>query len=462
MKLLIKNGTIVNADRELLADILVCGRSIERIAKNIPLPAGPSVKMIDATGMLVFPGGVDPHVHMSLPTGAGRSSDDFYTGSRAALMGGTTTLIDFVTPSRGVSLTGALTCRHREAEGSMADYSFHVSPVEWTDTTADEIRACVKAGLPSFKLYMAYKGAIGIDDEVMEKVMGVVARSGGMVTVHCETGDEIEMLRRELAFSGQLGPASHPVSRPPHTESRAVEKAISVAEKTACPLYIVHVSAAQSLEHIRKAQNKGQPVMAEVCVHHLLLDVSLYDGPFEAAAPYVLSPPLRSEKDRDALWQALQDKTIQVVGTDHCPFFMEQKQAGKEDFRRIANGAGGVEHRLALLYTFGVLEGRISRQQFVDRCATQPAKIFGLYPQKGVIAEGSDADLVIWDPLAMRMISASTHHQNSDVNIYEGTKTRGHPNMVVSKGQIVAEDGKLTGAPHGQFLKRTLFGGPGA
>lgn len=455
MMLLIKNGTLVNAHNEFTADILVAGDRILQIAKHIPLVDDTVVKMTDATGMLVLPGGIDPHVHMHLPAGAGHSSDDFATGSKAALMGGTTTLIDFVTPKRGMSLTGALASRQSETEGSMTDYSFHVSPVEWTDITADEIRECVRAGLTSYKLYMAYKDAIGIDDGVMEKVMQVVADAGGIVTVHCETGDEIEVLRRELAEAGQLSPAAHPLSRPPHTESRAVERAIALAGKTACPLYIVHVSAAESVDHIRSAQTRGQRVMAEVCPQHLLLDKSIYEGPFEAAAPYVLSPPLRSEKDRKVLWQALQEGVIQTVGTDHCPFFMKQKEAGRDDFRKIANGAGGVEHRLALLYTFGVLEGKISRRQFVDSCAAQPAKIFGLYPQKGVIAEGSDADLVIWDPVAEGIISAKNHHQNSDINIYEGIKTRGNPKMVISKGQIVAEDGKFMGAPRGKFLKRS-------
>lgn len=457
MQLLIKNATIVNATDTKVADILINGRHIDRIAKNLEIPADTLVKEVDASNMLAFPGGIDPHVHMSLPTNAGYSSDNFYTGSRAALMGGTTTIIDFVTPQKGMSLQEAITNRLDEARDCLTDFSFHVSPVEWRDSIPDEIQSCIQDGIPSFKLYMAYKDAIGVDDATLEGVMRSVAANNGLVTLHCETGDEVDALRDAFASDGGLSPAFHPLSRPAETESSAVKKAISLAGKTGCPIYIVHTSAASSISHIRKARQNGQTVMAEVCPQHLLLDEIVYNQAFDKSAPYVLSPPLRSSTNRAALWEALAEGVLQTVATDHCPFFMQQKQAGRDDFRKIPNGAGGVEHRLALLYTHGVKSGHISDQQFVDLVATGPAKIFGLYPQKGVIQEGSDADIVLWDPTAKRKITAATHHQNSDINMYEGMETIGHPQMVITKGAIVMADDVMKATPKGEFLRRKTF-----
>ncbi|MDR4988231.1 MAG: dihydropyrimidinase [Bacteroidales bacterium] len=437
MAVLVSNAFIVNAEESFHADILIEDDKVKSIAKGIRADSRKELIHLDASGKIVMPGGVDPHVHMQLPTGAGYSSDDFLTGSRAALKGGTTTLIDFVTPKRGQSLTEALAGRKKEATNCLTDYSFHISPVEWRSTTADEIRECISMGYRSFKIYMAYKDSIGVGGEVIENVMRVIAGSGALVIMHCETGDEIEEMRQQLANQGKLSPASHPLSRPPHTESRAVEQAIRLAGKTGCPLYIVHVSTAESVELIRKARMAGQQVMGEACPHHLLLDESLYDKPFEESAPYVMSPPLRSRRHRDALWQGLKDGTLQTVGTDHCPFLMKQKALGRHDFRKIANGAGGVEHRLSLLYTYGVLREKISLQELVKLCSTNPAKIFGLYPKKGVIAEGADADLVIWDPKKQQTISAKSHHQNCDHNIYEGFKTTGYPEQVILKGRLL-------------------------
>lgn len=458
MHILFKHADVINADGRVRADVLVQDERILQLAESISAPTGEPLQTIDASGMLLLPGGIDPHVHMHLPTAAGYSSDDFISGSRAALLGGTTTIIDFVTPRRGMSLTDALVARLMEADGCHTDYSFHVSPVEWRDGTEREIRECIAAGLTSFKLYMAYKDSIGINEDVMERVMRVVAEEGGMVIAHCELGDEVEELRRQLVESGAKSPAAHPLSRPPHTEGQAVRKAISLAEKTACPLYVVHVSTAEAIAHIRHARAKALPVWAEVCPHHLLLDQGLYNQAFEQASAYVLSPPLRSAAEREALWAALEDGGIQTVGTDHCPFFMEQKEKGRSDFRMIANGAGGVEHRLALLYTYAVLEGRISHERWVDLCSTRPAKIFGLYPRKGLIAPGADADLVLWDPNARDVISAATHQQRSDISIYEGMSTQGKAVLVVKGGKIVAEGGKIQRPPGGSLLRRRLPG----
>ncbi len=454
MDLLIKNGHMISPEEEFTGDLLVRDGIIHRLARHIEPMSDTQVQTIDASGMLVFPGGVDPHVHMNLPTAAGYSSDNFVSGSKAALMGGTTTIIDFVTPERMTSLSDALAQRKAEATNCHTDYSFHVSPTQWDHRTASEIKECIYGGLPSFKVYMAYKDRIGLDDEAIERVMRTVAAYGGIVAVHCESGEQIDQLRNELAASNRQDPASHPLSRPPQAESDAVKKAISLAEKTGCRLYIVHVSAAASVRHIREAQKKGLPVYGEVCPHHLLLDASLYHEPFEKAARYVMSPPLRSETDRNSLWEALKDNVLQAVSTDHCPFYMKQKAIGRHDFRKIANGVGGVEHRLPLLYTYGVLTGKISIKQFVHLCATQPARMFNLYPQKGIISEGADADLVVWNPRAQGVISAKTHHQQSDINIYEGMRTTGKAEIVIRKGEIAVSDGQFRNPSPGRFIVR--------
>ncbi|WP_462279754.1 dihydropyrimidinase [Salinivirga cyanobacteriivorans] len=410
---------------------------------------------IDASGLYLLPGGVDPHVHMQLPTPAGPSSDTFYTGSVAALHGGTTTIIDFVTPQPGQSLVDALEARMQEAESSLIDYSFHVSPIEWRDTTAEEIEACFKRGITSFKIYMAYKQAVGLEDNEVERVLQTVGRLGGMVTVHAEMGDEIDALRDQSAAAGKLEPDAHQATRPNHTEADAVKKVIDMAADASCPLYVVHVSTRESLEHIRNAQAKGQQVIAETCPHYLLLDESKYAGTFEKTVKYVLSPPLRTEADQKALWHALKDGDISTIGTDHCPFTLAQKSAGKDDFRKIPNGAGGVEHRIALLYTYGVLPEKISFQKMVDVACTQPAKIFGLYPKKGEIKAGSDADLLVWDPNTESVISSKNHHQNSDLNIYEGFTSRGNAKWVIRSGEVVIADGELIDSGvTGKFLKR--------
>jgi dihydropyrimidinase len=456
MTILIKNGTLVTASSTGIADILIEDDRIKLIGTNISEKTAD--KVIDARGMYILPGGVDPHVHMHLPGAAGYSSDDFQSGSRAALFGGTTTLIDFVTPGRGESLTDALAKREGEAQNSLADYSFHVSPVEWRNSTATEIDGCIKLGITSFKIYMAYKNTIGLDDQDIEKVLQTVAMAGGIVTVHCETGDEIEELRAKYFNNNNTAPVYHALSRPAVCEVAAVEKIISLAGKAGCPLYIVHVSAGGSLKHIRKAQSAGQKVFAETCPQYLLLDQTRYRGKFSQTVPFVISPPLRSRKDNEALWDAIADKTISTVGTDHCPFTFSQKLAGANDFRKIPNGAGGVEHRLQLLYTYGVMKGKISINHMVDLFSTQPAKIFGLYPKKGAIEPGSDADIVIWDPDSENIITTSSHHQNCDINIYEGFSVKGSVRYVIAGGKIVIQDEVMIEPEiRGKFLKRLAF-----
>ncbi len=455
MKILIKNGTVVTPEISRITDVLIQDGTVSSVVSDSP--ANDADRIIDATGMFVLPGGVDPHVHMHLPSPAGFSSDDFLTGSRAALHGGTTTLIDFVTPEKGEPLNLALEKRMRDAEHSLTDYAFHVSPVEWRESIPGEIMECIRLGVTSFKVYMAYKQTVGLDDEDLLRVMKAVAKAGGTVTVHCEEGDEIDRLIDRFILHGHTLPLYHFLSRPSRLEASAVKKAIELAVKAECPLYIVHVSAAESLEHIREARSRGQTVYAETCPQYLLLDNSKYTGPFEQTSPYVISPPLRTEADSEALWHALADGTLNTVGTDHCPYTAEQKKAGMEDFRRIPGGAGGVEHRLALLYTYGILTGWLNFNQLVNIYSYEPARIFGIHPRKGDIIAGSDADIVIWNPEPTGIISAESHHMNCDINIYEGMAVRGSPEYVIKGGEVMVEKGKVTGPVRkGNYLHRTV------
>ena len=442
--ILIKNGTVVNAGGSQRADVLIRDGKIIETGSRLELASGEGMA-INAEGRYLFPGGIDPHVHMHLPTPAGYSSDDFLTGSKAALYGGTTTIIDFVTPKKGQLLSDAIALRKTEAEGCLTDYSFHVSPVEWRDSMEQEIADCMeKEGFRSFKVYMAYKDSIGLNDDVLLKVMKAVGKAGGMVTAHCELGDEIEILRNKFAAENKLAPVYHPLSRPPEAEALAVKKAIELAGEANCPLYIVHVSSKESLAHIAKAKNKGQEVYAETCPQYLLLDDSKFEGDFEEVSKFVFSPPLRKKADNDALWEALKSGVIDTVGTDHCPFTQEQKNRGRNDFREIPNGAGGVEHRLNLLYTYGVLAEKISIGQFVALTSANAAKIFGMFSGKGTIEKGADADVVIWNPETEKTISADTHCSNCDLDIYEGFKITGAPEIVIRNGIIVKENNNLT------------------
>jgi dihydropyrimidinase len=450
MSILIKNAVIFDAEKVFQTDILLSEGGFLEIGKDIKKNAD---RVIDATGKYVFPGGIDPHVHFHLPTPAGFSADDFASGSKAALFGGTTTIIDFVTPQRGQSLIEALEMRILDARDSLVDYSFHISPVDWRPSLEEEIKECVRRGFPSFKIYLAYRQSIGIDEETMYKVMQIVAKAGGMVTAHCELGEEVDRLRNEFASKENLTPVYHAQSRPPYTESEAVEKAIKAVEKTGCPLYIVHVSSAESLHHIRKAQQKGLPVMAETCPHYLLLNDDKYMGDFEETCPFVLSPPLRKPLDSEMLWQAVADGTLQTVGTDHCPFSMEQKAFGKNDFRLIPNGGGGVEHRLEHLFTFGVLQNKISMNHFTALTSSAAANIFGL-ETKGKIQIGADADLVIWNPETTKTVSAKNHHSACDNSIYEGFSTKGSAEFVIKSGELIIEGGKLLKQVPGKLLLR--------
>jgi dihydropyrimidinase len=455
MRTLIKNGTIVTSKEQFKSDVLIQDDKIISIAEHIPEKQVD--KVIDAKDRYIFPGGVDPHVHLHLSTPAGYSSDDFLSGGIAALCGGTTTILDFVTPKKGQPLPEALSNRIDEASNCPIDYSFHISPVDWRTTSEEEIQQCIELGFPSFKIYLAYKDTIGLDEESTYHVMKALGKHSGMVTAHCELGDEVNTFRDFYFNQKMVSPLYHMLSRASQLESIAVKRAIDIADQTNCTLYIVHVSAGDSLKHIHLAQQSGQPIFAETCPQYLLLDESKYTGDFEQTAKYVISPPLRKPEDANQLWEGIQNNIIQTVGTDHCPFSFEQKSAGKDDFRKIPNGAGGIEHRLELLYTYGVLKERITLNRMVDIFSTQPAKTFGLYPQKGEIAVGSDADIVIWNPNQKSIISAKTHHSKADISIYEGFSIKGNTQHVLSRGKIIVENGVIIPKlPKGELLKRKV------
>lgn len=455
-KILIKNGTILDPEKEYRGDVLIEGSTIAAVDSHIDNSSG-NIEIIDATGKLVIPGGIDPHVHLDLPSPAGPSSDDFYSGSIAAIYGGTTSFIDFVTPSKNESLISALKERLKVAERSLLDFSFHMSITSWKEETAREMEIIVKDyGITSFKTYLAYKGVIGIEEEELFEIMKVAARLNALVTVHCETGDDILRMQRNFISEGNSSPNYHALSRPSETEIKSVKNVIALAKKTNCPVYIVHTSAAASVEEIEKAQRSGQHVYSETCPQYLLLDESRYDLSLPESLKYVISPPLRKFEDQEKLWEGIKNKIIQVIATDHCPFNLSgQKDMGISDFTKIPNGAGGIEHRLSLLFTYGVLQNKISMNDFARLCSSNPAEIFGLSSAKGHLTKGADADIILWDPKIRNILSAKTHHQNCDSNIYEGFETFGSPKYVFIKGEKVLEEDRMnTKGLKGSFLSR--------
>ncbi len=436
---LIVGGKIVTSKKTYIADIHVSGNKIIDIATNLS-GKFPRFEKIDAKNKFVIPGGIDPHVHFHLNTKAGYSSDNFISGSKAAIAGGTTSIIDFVTPNRGQSYIEALHDRMKDAEDCQCNYSFHMSPTWWGDKSAEEMEICSKKyGISSFKVYLAYKDSIGIDDKDLLKVLYQAKKQNALVMVHCEDGDLVENLQAELISQGKTLAKYHPVSRPVSAEVMAVKKIIEFAGKTGASVYIVHLTSSEALKLVDDAKRKGLPVYAETCPHYLLFNNDVYNNDdFYKVAPFVLSPPIRTSNDRDALWKGVADGRISTIATDHCPFFLyRQKDMGIDDFTKIANGTGSVEHRLSLLYTYGVVSGRISINRFVDLVSTKPAKLFGMYPQKGEIAIGADADIVIWNPDAQRIIKAENSLQNCDHTIYENFNIVGKPELVIINGDIL-------------------------
>ena len=442
---------ILHENGRLYGDLRIRNGLIAEMGENL---AAEDARLVDATGQYLIPGGIDPHVHLHLRVNNIYSSDNFTSGSKAALYGGTTTVIDFVTPDQSQSLTEALAQRKLDATGSYCDYSFHVSPVDLHPGIEQEILDCLSAGINSFKIYLAYKESIGIDDQTLERIMYIIHEHGGMVTAHCEDGDAVESMRNQLFEAGKTGPENHPLSRPGIFETTSVEKLIKTGKKTGCPVYIVHVSTQGSVEHIKKAQDQGQAVFAESCPQYLLLDESLYSPDTDTSIRHICSPPYRLQKDRNSIWKAISEGYIHTIGTDHCPFDLTVKQKFTNDFRKIPNGIGGIEHRMQLLFSEGVLTGKITLEKWLEICSGNAAKIFGL-SNKGILKSGFDADIVIWDPNYQETISSERHHMNCDTNVYEGMVVKGKATQVFQRGIQLIQNGQLRDIePTGRFISR--------
>jgi dihydropyrimidinase len=458
MSIVIRGGTIVNSDMSFKADVYCCNGIIKNIGVDIEVPVGTEV--IDASGQYILPGGIDPHTHMQLPFMGTVASDDFFTGTAAGLAGGTTSILDFVIPSPQQSLIDAFHQWQGWAQKSASDYSFHVAVTWWDESVNRDMETLVtQYGVNSFKHFMAYKNAIMANDEILVNSFRRCIELGAMPTVHAENGELVFQLQESILSQGITGPEGHPLSRPPAVEGEATNRAIQIARVMNVPIYIVHVSCQDSLDVITKARSEGQRVYGECLTGHLLIDDSVYrHSDFEFAAAHVMSPPFRESKHQEALWKGLQSGNIQTTATDHCAFCAPQKAAGKDDFRLIPNGTAGIEDRMAVLWDAGVNSGRLTMNEFVAATSTNAAQIFNIYPRKGSISVGSDADIVVWDPEGSRTISAKTHHQNIDFNIFEGRTVKGIPSHTLSQGKLVWIDGDLRAERGmGNYFKRPAF-----
>jgi dihydropyrimidinase len=454
MRTLIKNGTVVTATDLYKGDVLVEDEKIAVIGVSLDVHAD---KVIDAAGKYLLPGGIDVHTHMDMPFGGSTSADDFETGTRAAAFGGTTSIVDFAIQYRGQTLHHAMETWARKAEGkAVIDYGFHMIITELNDQVEGEMDALVRQGITSFKLFMAYPGVFMLDDASIFKALLRTGKNGGTVCMHAENGGVIDVLVQRALAEGKTAPKYHALTRPARAEAEATHRAIALAEIADVPVYIVHLSAAEALEMVTEARDRGLPAHAETCPQYLFLSYENYEEPGFGGAKYVMSPPLRDKAKQDQLWRGLAFNDLQVISTDHCPFCMkEQKELGLNDFSKIPNGAPGVETRMSLVYDGGVRPGRISLNRFVELTSTSPAKIFGLFPRKGTIAPGSDADIVVFDPNRTVTLAAKTLHMNVDYNPYEGRQVTGATDTVLSRGRLVIEDGKFVGrAGSGSFLKR--------
>jgi dihydropyrimidinase len=458
--LLIKNGRIITDNQDYQADIFIENGKITTIFEKINSPADHE---IDATGKYVIPGGIDAHTHLDMPLGEYHSSDDFESGTRAAAIGGTTTILDFPTQLPGQHLGEAVDIWNQKAHGKACiDYGFHMIITDVSQAGYDELKTLTEIGITSFKLFMAYPNTLLLDDEDILRVMQNAQKLGAVVSVHAENGKVIESLVKSAISEGKKAPIYHALTRPSVLEGEAVNRAIVLAQLSGVILYIVHLSTWEGLHHVKEARDQGLPVFAETCPQYLILSLEdMIDAGDHDSAKYIFTPPLRTEENQPELWKAISDRYIQVVGTDHCPFDLNgPKNPDDKDFSAIPNGAPGIENRLHLLYQKGVNEGKIGLKRWVEICSTAPAKIFGIYPQKGTVAVDSDADLVIWNPQKEHTISAKTHHMRVDYNLYEGIKIKGSPEMVISRGEIIVRDQKFLGKNgHGEYLKRGLFSG---
>jgi dihydropyrimidinase len=457
--LFIRGGTVVNADRAFLADVITQNGQIVAVGENLTAPVGATV--VDALGQYVMPGGIDPHTHMQLPFMGTVTMDDFYTGTAAALAGGTTSIIDFVIPDPQEPLMDAFRKWRGWAEKAAADYSFHVAVTWWDESVHRDMGLLVKdEGVNSFKHFMAYKNAIMCDDETLVNSFQRCLELGAMPTVHAENGELVYLLQKTVAEMGIRGPEGHPLSRPPMVEAEAANRAIAIADVLNVPIYVVHVSCIEAAEAIARARARGQRVYGEVLAGHLVIDDSVYRHPdFATAAAHVMSPPFRPKGNQEFLWRGLQSGNLHTTATDHCTFCAAQKAAGKDDFSKIPNGCGGVEERLAVIWEEGVNTGRLTPSEFVAITSANTAKLFNIYPQKGSVSVGADADLVVWDPAGTKTLSVKTQHSKGDFNIFEGRTVRGIPSHTISQGELVFVQGDLRAVQgKGRYIKRPAFG----
>jgi dihydropyrimidinase len=455
MGTVLRGGTVVSGG-EYRADVRIDGPAIAAIGQGI---AQSGDRIIEVDGCYLLPGGIDPHTHFDLDVGTTVTADDFASGTKAALAGGTTTIIDFATQAKGGTLQAALSAWQAKAAAKcFTDYGFHMAITDFNDRIACEMGELVAQGVTSFKLYMAYKHNLQVDDSVIFRTLRHSRGIGALIGFHCENGDVIDTLVQEAIKAGQTSPRYHALTRPAAAEAEATHRVISLAEMAGAPLYIVHLSCAGAMDAVLAAKARGVRVYAETCPQYLLLDDACYEAAGFEAAKYVMSPPLRTKQDQGALWNSLRTGLLDTVATDHCSFnFHGQKELGQHDFSKIPNGGPGVEHRLALLYTYGVLPGRITLQQLVDYTATNAAKLFGLFPRKGIIAPGSDADIVVWNPNHSATISAASQTQRVDYTPYEGWHQQGQAEYVFLRGCLAAQSGKPCGEPRGEYLRRNPF-----
>ncbi len=459
MSVLIKGGRIVTAADDYVADIYVEDETVTLIGESLDQQAD---KVIDATGKYVLPGGVDPHTHLDMPFGGTVTIDDVESGQISAAFGGTTTHVDFIIQPPGNSFTEAFEEWKAKANGKQViDMGYHMAVTDLKEGgTLEELATLPDQGITSYKLFMAYKGALMVDDETLFRVMQVAAETGALVMVHAENGDAIDVLVKEALAVGKTEPRFHALTRPPETEGEATNRAIQLARVAGCKLYVVHVSCQESVEPIELAREKGWDVWGETCTQYFFIDQSYLERPDFEGAKYVYTPPPRAKENHEVLWRAVENDVLSVISTDHCAFLWDgQKTIGRDDFSKIPNGAPGLENRLQMIHEFGVRTGRISLNRMVELLSTNPARYFGLYPRKGTIAVGSDADLVVFDPERKVTISAATHHSKSDYNLFEGTEVTGVPQVVLLRGRVLVEGDELVGRPGvGEFIRRARFG----
>jgi dihydropyrimidinase len=459
MSILIRGGRVVTAADDYVADVLVEGERVALIGADLDVAAE---RTIDGTGKYVLPGCIDPHTHLDMPFGGTVTVDDFESGQGSAACGGTTCHVDFCIQAKGQTLAQAVGSWHAKANGkTLIDYGFHIAITDLADEERlDELATLPEQGITSYKLFMAYKNVLQVDDETLFRAMEVAAASGALVMVHAENGDAIDVLVREALGRGETAPIHHALTRPPELEGEATNRAIQLARIAGSPLYVVHVTCREAVEPIRRAREHGWDVWGETCTQYLFRSVDDLAQPGFEGAKYVYSPPARDPANHDVLWDAVRTDALSAISTDHCAFLWDgQKTLGKDDFTKIPNGGPGLEDRLKMIHHFGVREGRISLNRMVDLLATQPAKLFGLYPRKGTVAVGADADLVVFAPERRETISASAHHSRCDYNLYEGTEVVGSPELVLLRGNVLVDDGELVATPGtGRFVRRAKFG----